>query len=236
MSDAPTARRNAVLDTLSAESLDRLLPSLHQVPLTLGTVLYAPGEPVRTIHFPLLGVVSIVTELEDEEVVEVATVGHEGVVGLPVLLGAETPTERAMVQVEGNALSMDADLVDEAAATDDSLHAALRRYTQVMFTQLARNSACNRAHTVRQRAARWLLTTADRMDGPTFDLTQHFLAQMLNVRRASVSQVARALADEGCIRYIRGTLTIRDRDQLHASACGCYDLLRADMAGATALH
>jgi CRP-like cAMP-binding protein len=95
----------------------------------------------------------------------------------------------------------------------------------VLFTQLARNAACNGAHPVRQRAARWLLMTADRMDEPTFDLTQEFFAQMLGVRRATVSEIAQTLADEGCIKYTRGSITIVDRNALHAQACTCYDVI-----------
>ena len=233
--DAATARRNAVLDTLSPENLLLLLPSLRETVLSPGDVLYAPGVPVDRVHFPLTGVVSLLADLDDAEVVEVATVGREGVVGLPLFLGASAPTERALVQVKGVALSMTADAFTVAVAViDGPLHLTLRRYTQSVFTQLARNSACNRAHSVRQRAARWLLSIADRMDGPTVDLTQDFLAQLLNVRRSSVNQVAKSFADEGCIRYVRGTLTVLDRAQLQAGACDCYDVVRAAMAGAVA--
>jgi len=102
----------------------------------------------------------------------------------------------------------------------------MRHYAQTLFTQLARNAACNRIHTVQQRAARWLLSTSDRMRSPTFVLTQEFLAQMLAVRRASVSGVAGRLADAGCIRYVRGTVTVLDREALLARACDCYRVLR----------
>jgi hypothetical protein len=91
---------------------------------------------------------------------------------------------------------------------------------------VSRNAACNRVHTVRQPAARWLLSTADRMDDPTFELTQFYLAQMLAVRRTSVSEVARALADDGCITSTRGTITITDRAGLQARCCSCYDVIR----------
>lgn len=233
MPHAAVARRNGLLAGLAADDLLVLLPDLHQVPLTLGDVLYEPGKPLDVVHFPLTGVVSILADLDDADVVEVAAVGREGLVGLPLFLGAEAPTERALVQVRGVALSMDAGtFTDVAAVVDGPLHGALRRYTQAMFTQLARNSACNRAHSVRQRAARWLLAISDRVEGPTFDLTQDFLAQMLNVRRSSVNQVAKVFADEGCIRYARGTLTVLDRTQLSRSACDCYEIVRTAMAGA----
>ncbi|MGI3781744.1 MAG: Crp/Fnr family transcriptional regulator, partial [Janthinobacterium lividum] len=113
-----------------------------------------------------------------------------------------------------------------AAVVDGPLYAMMRRYAQALFTQLARNTGCNRVHSVQQRAARWMLTTADRMHSATFELTQEFLAQMLTVRRASVSRVASSLADAGCITYVRGTITVVDRYQLESYSCACYDVVR----------
>ena len=131
------------------------------------------------------------------------------------------------MQVAGRALALEVAAFERAAAAvDGPLFSMMRRYTQVMFTQLARNAACNRVHTVRQRAARSLLTTSDRMRSPTFVLTQEFLAQMLAVRRASVSGVAGGLAQARCIRHVRGTITILDREGLPARACDCYEVLR----------
>ena len=111
----------------------------------------------------------------------------------------------------------------------------LRRSAQALFTQLARNAACNRVHTVRRRAARWLLMTADRMNSPSFELTQHFLAQMIAVRRTSVSEVAQSLAEDGCLTYTRGSITIIDRPRPQANACSCYEAIcRATDAALTA--
>ncbi|SDT10841.1 cAMP-binding domain of CRP or a regulatory subunit of cAMP-dependent protein kinases [Friedmanniella luteola] len=220
------ARRNRLLNELSDADLTELLREATAPTLDLGTVLYEPGRPVTAVHFPLTGVISLVTDLGDL-VVEAATVGNEGMSGISVFLGAQAPTERANVQVGGRAIAIGADAFDRGAASvDGPLYAIMRRYTQILFTQLARNTACNRVHTVEQRAARWLLATADRMDTPTFGLTQHFLAQMLAVRRASVSRIASTFAAQGCIRYTRGTLTILDRAQLRTHACSCYQAVR----------
>jgi CRP-like cAMP-binding protein len=220
------ARRNAILNSLDPDQLGKLATNLEQVPLKLGDVLYEADGTVDVVYFPIVGVVSIVAELNDDQTVEAASVGHEGMVGLSAFLGAGAPSERALVQVAGHALRMTADTLHAAtAAIDGPLHTALRRYTQAMLTQLARNAACNRVHSVRQRAARWLLMTADRMDSPSFDLTQEFLAQMLAVRRASVSDVAQSLAQEGCIAYTRGTITILNRARLQAHACDCYRVI-----------
>jgi CRP-like cAMP-binding protein len=207
------ARRNVLLDGLPLAALQRLCDRLEPAPLPLTSVLYQPGEPVAAVHFPLAGVISIVAELEPGEIVEAATVGREGMCGISVFLGAGAPTERAVVQVRGEALRLPADVFRQEV-DDGPLQVMLRRYTQALFTQLARNAACNRVHALRQRAARWLLTTADRMASPSFQLTQEFLAQMLAVRRASVSGVASSLAGDGCISYVRGVITILDRPRL----------------------
>jgi CRP-like cAMP-binding protein len=222
-----TARRNAILGGLGELALATLLPDLRELPLLSGQVLHEPGREAAEVYFPLLGVVSVVADLGDDQIVETATVGREGMVGVSVYLGSGVPTERSLVQVPGRALSMTAeDFREHLADVDGPLTEMLRRSVQALFTQVSRNAACNRVHTVRQRAARWLLMTADRMDSPTFELTQHFLAQMLAVRRTSVSDVARSLAEDGCLTYTRGIITIVDRPRLQAHACNCYDVIR----------
>ncbi|WP_138757846.1 Crp/Fnr family transcriptional regulator [Modestobacter altitudinis] len=222
-----TARRNAVLDGLSDEDLTTLLPDLTQMPLELGDVLHEAGQPAQSVYFPLLGVVSVVADLGGDQVVETATIGREGIVGISVFLGTDTPTERSQVQVAGSALTMSVEDFRAAITdVDGPLTAMLRRSAQALFTMVSRNAACNRVHTVRQRAARWLLMTADRMDATNFPLTQQFLAQMLAVRRTSVGEVAQALADDGAITYTRGSITITEPQRLRSSACDCYDVIR----------
>jgi CRP-like cAMP-binding protein len=225
--DPNVARRNAVLGGLDELALAPLLLDLDRTPLLAGQVLHEPDDPIETLYFPLVGVVSVVADLGDDQIVEVATVGREGMVGISVFLGADAPTERSLVQVPGEALTMSAvDLREYLADVDGPLTARLARVAQATFTHVARNAACNRVHTVRQRAARWLLMTADRMDSPSFGLTQHFLAQMLAVRRTTVSEVAQSLAEDGCITYTRGTITIIDRPRLLSHACNCYEMIR----------
>ena len=232
---ATLARRNAVLGGLDEASLAALLPDLADTPLPAGRVLNEPGRVITEVYFPLVGVVSVVADLGDDEIVETATIGREGMVGISVYLGATAPTERALVQVPGRALCMTADdLRGRITDIDGPLTAMLRRSTQALFTQVSRNAACNRVHTIRRRAARSLLMTADRMDSPSFELTQHFLAQMLAVRRTSVSEVAQSLAEDGCITYTRGLITIIDRPRLQAHACNCFDAIRR--ATDAALH
>jgi CRP-like cAMP-binding protein len=226
-------RRNRILSVLSAEDRQRLAEHLRPVELKLRAVLYEPGRSIEQVCFPMIGVVSLVAEVGDGTVVEVATIGDEGMVGLPVFLGAGPPTERAAVQIEGSGLAMSAEQFrHDVAVLDGTLQAAMQRFTQAMFTQLARNAACNRSHNLGQRCARWLLTTSDRMHSASFDLTQEFLAQMLGVRRASVSEVAATLQAEGCISYRRGTITIEDREALRERSCECYAVVREAERGA----
>ncbi|MGY1705312.1 Crp/Fnr family transcriptional regulator [Geodermatophilus sp. SYSU D00697] len=226
-SDLDLARRNTVLGGLDEGALAALLPDLTEIPLPAGQVLHEPGQAVGEVYFPLAGVVSVLADLGDDQTVEIATIGREGVVGISVYLGAAAPSERSLVQVPGRALRMAAqDLRPHLADVDDPLTAMVRRSAQALFTQVSRNAACNRVHTARQRAARWLLTTADRMDSPRFELTQHFLAQMLALRRTSVSEVAQSLAEDGSITYTRGRITITDRPRLQTHACNCYEAIR----------
>jgi CRP-like cAMP-binding protein len=226
--DFEVARRNAILDGLTDAQLADLLPHLKNVAIIRGQVLYEPGLAINALHFPTTGMVSLVQVLSPAAIVEIATVGKEGMAGLPVFFGTSTPSERAVVQISGRAMRIsEPDFQRQIAVLDGPLQLMLRRYTQAMFTQLGRNAACNRVHRVRQRAARWLLMCADRMDAPTFDLTQEVLAQMLAVRRASVAEVAQSLADDGCISYTRGSITILDIERLHDNACECYDVITA---------
>ena len=226
-SDPDLARRNSVLAGLPEAALAALLPDLSETPLDAGRVLHEPGRPIREVFFPLVGVISVVADLGDDQVVETATIGREGMAGISVYLGAARPAERSLVQVPGRALSMEAEVLREHVAdVDGPLTAMLRRSAQALFVQVSRNAACNRVHTARRRAARWLLATADRMDAPRFELTQHFLAQMLAVRRTSVSEIAQSLAEDGCITYTRGIITITDRPRLLAHACNCYEAIR----------
>lgn len=223
---AATARGNLLLDELDGTDLAALLPLLAGVDLHVGTVLQEAGKAVDCVVFPLRGVVSTVVELEDGAAVESSTIGREGVLGLSVFLGAPAPSERASVLVTGSALVLPAaEFARQVRVLDGPLEQILRRYAAAMFSQVSRNAACNRVHSVRQRAARWLLLTADRMSDDQFGLTQEFLAQVLSVRRASVNEVARALAEDGCLTYARGTITVLDRARLEASACGCYRVI-----------
>ena len=193
--------------------------------LSLRELVYEPGVPVTHVHFPLTAVISLIT-VSDGRGVEVATVGKEGMAGLPVFLGGLSMPARAIAQVPGGSIRLTARGLDEAVAGDDSLRNILGKYTQALLTQISQSAACNRLHDVEARCARWLLMTDDRVEGSEFIITHEFLAQMLGVRRASVSNAAGVLQKRGLIRYSRGRVIVTNRKGLEAVACACYDITR----------
>lgn len=222
--------RNRLLAALSADEWERLRPSLQLVRMELREVVFEPNQTIRHVWFPEDAMVSIVGLMEDGSAIETGTVGNEGMVGVPVYLGAMQMAAQAFVQVPGSGWRMPAGALREEVRRDGALARLLGRYTQALFTLVAQSSACNRKHPVEQRCARWLLMTHDRVDDDTFELTQHFLSQMLGVRRATVTEAAGELQGAGLIEYTRGRITVLDRAGLEAAACACYGIIRGEFA------
>jgi CRP-like cAMP-binding protein len=220
--------KNALLAALPAEEYERLRPRLETVSVKVPEGVYEPGEAVPHVFFPRTGVFSLVTVMPDGATVEFATVGNEGMVGLPVFLGAETMPSRCFCQIESSAERMEAAAFREEVWRGGAFHELLHRYTQALFNQVAQSAACNRLHSIDERCARWLLMTHDRVAADRFDLTQQFLSQMLGVRRPSVSTAAGILQKAGLIQYSRGRITILDRPGLEAASCECYGIIRAE--------
>ena len=228
-SKAPTPPTgNRLLDSLPRADIERLRPHLEAVSVGVKHVVYEPNGPIKHVYFPTGCVISLVTYLEDGASVEMATVGREGMVGLPIFLGADTMPSRAFGQVPGDALRITAAAFTEEIKRNGPLVRVLNRYTQALFNQVAQTTACNRVHLVEQRCARWLLQTHDRVGSDQFFLTQEFLAQMLGVRRSGVSAAAGLLQKAGLIRYARGRITILDRPGLESAACECYGVIKRE--------
>jgi CRP-like cAMP-binding protein len=217
---------NRLLATLPPDEYARLAPHLETVALALKQVIYEPDEPIPHVYFVAEGVVSLTQGEVNGQTVEVATVGDEGMVGLPVFLGLDSTPGHAFVQIVGAAQRMPAAVFRREVRAGTPLHDLLHRYTQALMVQMAQGAACNRLHSVDARCARWLLQTHDRVRGDEFELTQEFLARMVGVRRAAVSEVAGALQEAGLIRYTRGTIRVLDRAGLEAAACACYGIIR----------
>jgi CRP-like cAMP-binding protein len=167
-----------------------------------------------------------VATLEDGDGAEVGVIGNEGVVGLPVLLGAACDDLEAMVQNPGTALRLGADALRQAMEEDAALRRLLLRYVLVHHGQVARTASCNGRHLTEQRLARWLLMAHDRTAGDEFPMTHEFLSMMLGVRRAGVTVVAGQLQKAGLIRYERGRIAITDRPGLESVSCECYGVVR----------
>ena len=222
------ARSNRLLATLPRAALDRMVPDLQLTPLATREMLQKRGKPVDEVLFPVTGVASMVSMGATGDSVEVATIGCEGMVGLPLFLGGDAASVEVFVQVPGEGLRLPATRFKHHLEHEPSLLQTLLRYTQALLTQVAQCSACNVYHTIEARCARWLLQTHDRVKGDKFLLTQEFLGLMLGVRRASVTEVAQALQSRKLIRYARGIIEVLNRKGLEATACDCYQLINSE--------
>jgi CRP-like cAMP-binding protein len=219
------AQVNLILGSLPKAVLQAILPDLELRPLKVRQVLQPPDKPVKEVVFPLDGVASMVSLGDTGNSVEVATIGCEGMVGLPIFLGGAKAAVEIFVQVPGEGLHLSAEAFQHHLDRVPTLTQSLLRYTQALLTQVAQCSACNCYHAVEARCARWLLQTHDRVKGDEFPLTHEFLSLMLGVRRATVTETAGALQERGLIRYHRGVITIANRKGLEAAACDCYGLI-----------
>ncbi len=222
--------RNLILTSLSRAQRDRIIASSERVTLKRHMVLFDLDKPITSVYFLEEGVASLVNIFSDGSAVESATIGHEGMVGLPVFLGATTMSAQAFMQVPGSGYRLStADFQGELEREPELRH-SLNRYTQALITLLSQTSACNRRHSIEERCARWLLLTHDRVSGDSFDLTQKFLSIMLGVRRATVTVAAGMLRKAGLIRNDRGVITVLDRAGLEAASCECYAIVRNEFA------
>jgi CRP-like cAMP-binding protein len=226
--DSPLQMSNRILNGLSPEEYQRLSPHLESVELLLGEVLYRPNEPVTHVYFPLRGTVSVVCVFEDGKSVEAGMVGNEGMFGVSVFLGSITSPLEAIVQLPGEALRMRADVLREEFKRGGHLQDLLLRYTQTLIIQIAQTAACNRAHPIDGRLARWLLMCQDRAQASDLQVTHEFIAIMLGTRRAGVSEAAAKLQDMGAIRYRRGHLHILERSKLEKQTCECYLIVKRE--------
>ena len=223
---ASTRFRNRLLATLPRAALSSLQPHLKSVSLDRGKVLCEPDEPLSHVYFVESGAVSLVTVFEDGTTAEMATVGREGVVGIGTLLGGAGALGCYMVPVPGSALAVEVSRFRGALRESADLRAACEEYAQSFLAHLLQNVACNATHRVEQRCSRWLLMCADQAEGDEFELTQEYLAEMLGVRRSTVTVIACTLQQAGLIRYRRGTITVLDRRRLEGAACECYRTVR----------
>jgi CRP-like cAMP-binding protein len=214
--------RNEILLSLPAEDFGLLRPYLQFVELPVKKTLIVPDEPIRHVYFPDQGVASMLALLEGGGSVEVGMIGRDGMVGIHVLLGVGTVTQECVVQIPGAGWRMEIAAFREAVILSRSLSDTLHRYTMAFLLQVSQTAACNAAHQLNERLARWLLMTHDRTDGDQLPLTHEYLSIMLAVRRSGVTMAAGALQKAGIIKYASGHITILNREALEMSSCECY--------------
>lgn len=219
------ALRNHLIAALPAAEYSRLHDRLELVSLQLGGVLYESGEELRHVYFPTTAIISMLYVMENGGTAEIGIAGNNGLVGYALFMGGESTASRAVVQAAGNAVRVKAVDIKEAFALGGVFQEVLLRYVQSLITQISQTAVCNRLHTVQQQLCRWLLINHDQLPGNRLVMTHDLIANMLGVRREGVSVAAAHLQNTGVIAYVRGTITILDREKLESIACECYQVV-----------
>jgi CRP-like cAMP-binding protein len=217
---------NQLLAALPPSEYQGLLPHLDPIILHLKEVLFTADETVPYVYFPNTGMVSLLTVMMDGHTVEVGVVGNEGAVGLSALMGGMPALNQGVVQASGSAMRIKASVIREKFKQGGMLQDLLLRFSQLLYAQASQTAACNGLHTVESRLARWLLVLRDRSLSDKLELTQELLAQMLGVRRSSVSLAASGLQRAEIIDYSRGKIKILDWPRLEAASCECYPAIK----------
>ena len=222
--------RNRLLASLPSEVLAGMLPKLNSVVLTLRQPIYNPDSPIEAVYFPESGMFSLVSNLADGMQAEVGIIGFEGMLGVSLLSGIDTPFTESLVQMPGTALRMTVRDFQHELGANAAFRTLLLRYNEALHAQIMQTAACNGRHGLEQRLARWLLMALDRADGKELPLTQEFMAMMLGVHRPSITITAGILQRAGLIHYSGGRVTVIDRPSLEAACCECYGAVQRRFA------
>ena len=220
---------NHLFARLKAADRSRILRRLEPVTLAAGTTLYLPGAPLTHVYFPCSGMISLIAETADGRSVEASTIGREGAVGMSASGYVDAAFARCAVRIPGSAFRTAAADFEDMIDMSPELCSAVARWREVMLRMTLQLVACNALHNVRQRCARWILTTRDRLEADPLPLTQELLADMLGVKRNAISVVAREFSGAGAIGYKRGQVSVLDPAVLEAAACECYGLIRREV-------
>jgi CRP-like cAMP-binding protein len=222
---------NRILLSISDKEYRAIRPHLEFLGMPRQLSLYEPNDPLNFVYFPNAGMVSLVIETEDGRTVEVGEVGKEGFAGIPAAVGMRTSQVREVIQISGDGFRVRVNELQRVLRSGPQLQQILTRYAVTHWMQMAQTAACNRLHNIEQRFARWLLITQDRVDSPTFAITQDFLATMLGTDRPTVSLAAGMLQKKSAIKWTRGGVEILNRAKLEECACECYGAIREDRFG-----
>ncbi|MEX2127020.1 MAG: Crp/Fnr family transcriptional regulator [Xanthobacteraceae bacterium] len=222
--------RNRLLLALPSRNLKLLMPELEQVRCQRGQVLMDADSPLSHVFFPDSGVVSVVAVYSDGSVIEMATIGREGCTGVQAVLGAKRASVRLLVQIPGTAAKMSRAAFTRAMESMPSFRSLMYAYLHAFLEQVLVSVACNGAHSLKERLARWLLMMRDRDDDDVLSISQSLLAEMLGVQRPTITNAARELEGAGLIARGRRQVTIKNRQGLTKASCECYQLVRTRIA------
>lgn len=219
---------NRILASLPPAAMQALQREMKTRTLEQGHVLFEPGAPLDTVYFPHTGMISLLVLTREGGAIETGTVGKEGAVGLHGILGERLSFTRATTQLAGKFSTIPSSRLARLMTEAPDLRMVIQKYTEVLWAETQQTTACNAAHDAAARLARWLLQSADRTGNDNVALTQDYIAQMLGVRRTTVTLLAQALQNEGVIAYSRGQIKILDRAALEARSCECYRVMKRD--------
>jgi CRP-like cAMP-binding protein len=222
--------RNRLLLALPSRNLKRLMPELEQIRCDRAQVLMDADSALDHVFFPDSGVVSVVAVYADGSIIEMATIGREGCSGVQAILGAKRSSVQLLVQIPGTAARMSRVAFTRAMQSMPAFRSIMDAYVRAFLEQVMVSVACNGAHNLRQRLARWLLMMRDRSDADALLITQSLLAEMLGVQRPTITNAVREFEHAGLIAHGRQQVTIRNRQGLTAASCECYRLVRSRLA------
>jgi CRP-like cAMP-binding protein len=229
MTPLPHPHANDLLASLPAADYAPLACALECVPLRLGDMVYRPGRPLEHLVFPTTAVVSLHHVMTSGCTAQTAGVGHEGVVGIALFMGGHTTSSSAVVHTAGHGFRLPRALLVQEFERGSCLQQVLLRYTQALITQISQTAACYRHHSIEQQLCGWLMAEQDRLATGELVMTQELLANLLGVRRESITEAAGRLQELGHIRYRRGHITVLNPIGLRATACECYGVVKAEM-------
>jgi CRP-like cAMP-binding protein len=230
MSLSPNWPRNRLLLALPSRDLKRLMPEVEDVRCHREQILIEADSSLDHVFFPDNGVVSVVAVYPNGSISEMATIGREGCTGVQAVFGVKTSSARFLVQIPGSATRMSRATFTRAMRSMPSFQRLASAYVQAFLEQVMVSVACNGAHNLKQRLARWLLMMRDRSDNDILQISQHLLAEMLGVQRPTITNAARDLEDAGLIERGRQQVTIVNRQGLMSASCECYQLVRSRIA------
>ncbi len=221
-------QQNRLLAALPHEMLALMQYDIRQISLPQGKAIYEPGALIDEIYFPQSGMISLLVVGKDGSAIEAATIGREGAVGLHSALGKRLSFTRATTQIAGQFSVIRSAILGQFAQDHGAVRELITRYTEVLWIEAQQTAACNAAHEASERLCRWLLQSSDRIGSNNVPLTQQLIAEMLGVRRTTVTILAQSLQRNGAIKYSRGKIAILDRRQLERCACECYAILQQE--------